>query len=178
MRSFARRPGARRQRGSALMTSLIILSGLLVAAGASVYLMTAETKSTSYTAMSRRSLFCAEGGLAMARPVVAANHSSWNDAIDGDPTNDPPWYPITGYLEANATGTPDFTVTLRDNDDEFSPLANDPNRDNDLKIFLVSKCSRYPEHPRTVMELVEYTAAGHTYRNQAGQGGFNTGNTN
>lgn len=172
------RKSLHRQRGSALMTSLIILSGLLVAAGASVYLMAAETKSTSYTAMSRRSLFCAEGGLAMARPIVAANHSTWNAVLDADPTNDPTWYPITGYLEANATGTPDFTVTLRDNDDEMLPLANDPNVDNDLMVFLVSKCTRYPEHPRTVMELVEYTAAGHTYRNQAGQGGFNTGNAN
>ncbi len=167
-----------RQRGSALMTSLIILSGLLVAAGASVYLMTAETRSTGYTAMSRRSLFCAEGGLAMARPIVAANYATWDAVLDGDPSNDPPWYPITGYLEANATGTPDFTVTLKDNDDELPPLTNDANRDNDLMVFLVSRCTRYPEHPRTVMQLVEYTAAGHTYRNQAGQGGFNTGNTN
>lgn len=177
MRAARLRLRFRRQRGSALMTSLIILSGLLVAAGASVYLMTAETKSTSYTAMSRRSLFCAEGGLAMARPIVAANHSSWNAVLDTDPGNDPSWYPITGYLEANATGTPDFTVTLKDNDDEIT-IANDPNTDNDLMVFLVSKCTRYPEHPRTVMELVEYTAAGHMYRDQSGQGGFGTGNAN
>jgi hypothetical protein len=168
----------RRQRGSALMTSLIILSGLLVAAGASVYLMTAETRSTSYTAMARRSLFCAEGGLAMARPIVAANNVTWNAVLDNDPSNDPPWYPITGYLEANSTGTPDFTVTLRDNDDEPITATNDPTVDYDLQVFLVSKCTRYPEHPRTVMELVEYTHAGHNYRNQAGQGGMNTGNAN
>lgn len=168
----------RRQRGSALMTSLIILSGLLVAAGTSVYLMTAETRSTSYSAMGRRALFCAEGGLAVARPVVAANNATWNDVLDGDPSNDPAWYPITGYLEANSSGTPDYTVTLRDNDDEPMNLANDPTRDTDLKVFLVSRCTRYPEYPRTVMELVGYTPAGHNYRNQAGQGSMNTGNAN
>lgn len=173
-----RRTALRRQRGSALMTSLIILSGLLMAGAASVYLMTAETRSTSYTAMSRRSLFCAEAGLAMARPIVAANYLSWSEALDDDPANEPSWYPITGYLEANATGMPDFTITLRDNDDELPPRDNDLFVDNDLKVFLVSTCNRYPEHPRTVMELLEYTSAGHSFRNQGGQGGFNSGNNN
>jgi hypothetical protein len=167
----------RRQRGAAMVTSMIVLSGLLVAAGASVYLLTAETKSTSFTASSRRSLFCAEAGLAAARNIVARNHGGWNAALDVN-TADPAWYPITGYLEANGSGPPDFTVTLKDNDDELPPLDNEPNRDNDLRVFIVSRCDRYPEHPRTVMELVEYSSAGHTYRHQGGQGGNNSGNTN
>jgi len=167
-----------RQRGAALMTSIIVLSGLLVAAGASVYLLTAETKSTSFTAASRRSLFCAEAGLAAARNIVARNHGGWNAALDTNGSNDPAWYPITGYLDANGSGPPDFTVTLKDNDDELPPLDNEPNRDNDLRVFIVSRCDRYPEHPRTVMELVEYSSAGHTYRHQGGQGGNNSGNTN
>lgn len=169
---------SRRQRGAALMTSLIVLSGLLVAAGASVYLLTAETRSTGYTAMARKSLFCAEAGLAAARTVVARNHAGWGAALDGNSANNPAWYPITGHLEANASGPPDFTVTLRDNDDELPPLDNDPARDNDLRVFIVSRCDKYPDYPRTVMELVEYSAAGHTYRHQAGQGGGNTGNSN
>lgn len=172
------RHARRAQRGAALMTSLIVLSGLLVAAGASVYLLTAETRSTSYTTMARRSLFCAEAGLAVARPIVAGNHGGWNLALDSNTANDPAWYPITGHLEANQTGAPDFVVTLRDNDDELPPLDNEPFRDNDLRIFIVSRCARYPEHPRTVMELVEYSSAGHAYRNQGGQGAGNTGNAN
>lgn len=172
-----RREG-RHQRGAALMTSMILLSGLLVAAAASVYLLTAETRSTSYTTMARRSLFCAEAGLAAARSVVAANHAGWSAALDSDPSNDPAWYPITGHLDANGSGPPDYRVTLRDNDDELPPLDNDPIRDNDLRVFIVSSCVLYPEHPRTVMELIEYSAAGHAYRNQSGQGAGNTGNAN
>ena len=61
---------------------------------------------------------------------------------------------------------------------KLPPLTNDPVADNDLKVFIVSRCLKYPEHPRTVMELIEYTAAGHAYRNQAGQGASNTGNSN
>lgn len=40
------------------------------------------------------------------------------------------------------------------------------------------RCVKYPEYPRTVTELVEYSSGGNGYRNQAGQGAANTGNTN
>lgn len=166
------------RRGAALMSTIIILTGLLAAASMTAYLVTAETRSTAYTTMARRSLFCAEAGLAVARPIAAANYATWTQALDADPSNDPPWYPITGHVELAALGPVDFEVTLRDNDDELPPLDNDPARDNDLRVFIVARCTKYPEHPRTVMELIEYSAAGHTYRNQAGQGGFNTGNAN
>ena len=167
-----------RQRGSALMTTLIILAGLLTAAVTSVYLLTAETKATGHTASSRRSLYCAEAGLAMARSIVAANYATWSDALDGDPGNDPAWYPIRGRLDGATTGAPDFEVSLRDNDDELPPLENDPVRDNDLKVYVVSRCVADPEYPRAVMELIEYSSGGNVYRNQAGQGAANTGNAN
>jgi hypothetical protein len=128
--------------------------------------------------MARRSLFCAEGGLSTAHAVAAANTADWPAVLDGDPGNDPAWHPIRGYLAAGGSGRPDFEVTLRDNDDELPPLANDPSRDNDRRVFLVSRCLRYPEHPRTVMELIEYAGGGHAYRDQSGQGGYNTGNAN
>lgn len=166
------------RRGATIVSTMIILTGLMVVASTTALLLNAESRSTGYTAMARRSLYCAEAGLVTARAIAAANYATWPQALDADPGNDPPWYPIRGHLEQAATGAPDFEVTLRDNDDELPPLTNDPVADNDLKVFIVSRCLKYPEHPRTVMELVEYTAAGHAYRNQAGQGASNTGNAN
>lgn len=172
------RSRAGRQRGAALMTTMIILTGMLVAAGTSVYLLTAETRSIAYTASARRALFCAEAGLATARSVVAGNYATWSDALDSNPANDPYWYPITGSLDGVAGAPPDFEVTLRDNDDELPPLDNNAAQDNDLKVFIVSRCVKYPEYPRAVTELVEYSSGGNVYRNQAGQGAGNTGNAN
>lgn len=155
----------------------VILTGLLVAASATAYLLTIETRSTGMVTMARRSLFCAEAGLAAGRATVVANYATWSLVLDGVAGNDPAWYPITGRMEAGA-GPADYEVTLRDNDDELPPLANDPTVDNDLKVFIISRCTRYPEYPRVVMELIEYQRAGDAYRSQSGRGAFNTGNAN
>jgi hypothetical protein len=47
-----------------------------------------------------------------------------------------------------------------------------------MRVFVVSKCVRYPETPREVTELIYYSGAGNSYRNQAGQGAGNSGNAN
>jgi hypothetical protein len=160
-----------------MIVVMVIIVGLLAAGGIVVYVSSSETPGSGYLAVARRSLYCAVAGLAAARPIVAANSAGWGSVIDADPSNDPPWHPIRGRLDPAATED-DFEVTILDNVDELPPAISDPQSDNDLRVFVVSRCLKYPEMPRTVVELLRVEAAGHNYRNQAGQGQNNTGNIN
>jgi hypothetical protein len=173
------RPGRRStESGAAMMLVVTLLAALLAGGALAIYLEVSDTRATSYVPAARRSLYCAEAGLAAARPIVGANYATWVDVLDGNPENDPPWYPITGDIDDPPDGVPDYEVAIRDNDDELAPAANDPTHDNDLEIFVVSTCIKYPDSPREVLELVMYKGGGAVYRNQSGQGSGNTGNTN
>lgn len=168
----------RRERGAAMMVVMIVMAALMTAGGLAIYVSTSETRSTGYVSAERQALFCAEAGLAAARSTVTANYATWSQALDTSTTNDPDWYPVTGYLADSGTGTPDYTVTIRDNDDEAAPAANDAEHDTDQQVYLESTCNKYPDTPRTIVELIQYQGGGYTYRNQAGQGAGNTGNVN
>ena len=169
-----------RQAGSAMFVAMVVITALLTAGMIAIYVGAAETRSSDYVATSRRSLFCAEAGIAASRGVVGTNYGSWGLVLDADVNNDPAWYPMRGYLDDDhdPNAPPDYEVTIRDNDDELPPMANNLNRDNDLKVFVVSRCLKYPEMPRTVSELIEYEGGGNVYRNMSGQGASNTGNNN
>ena len=166
----------RSQRGAAMMVVIIMLAALLAAGAVAIHVQMSDTRSTELVKTGRDALYCAEAGLSYARPIVGLSFATWSEALDGDPANDPPWYPIRADLDGD--GTPDVEVTLRDNDDERPPAANDPSRDNDLQVFMIARCLRFPNTPREVMELVGYQGGGALYRNQAGQGASNTGNIN
>jgi hypothetical protein len=168
------------QRGAAMFVVMITVGALLTAGLLTVHVGESETKSIDYVASSRRALFCAEAGVAAAREAIGGAFATWDTMLDTDTGNNPSWYPIRGYLD-NASHGPsepyDFEVTITDNEDE-SPATDDPRRDSDLRVFVVSRCLKYPETPRVVSELIEYEATGTVYRNQSGQGASNTGNAN
>lgn len=164
------------ERGSIMLVVALILVALLAGGGIALYVQVSSTRSTSYLASSRSALYCAEAGLAAGRRVIGQNVSEWSAILDGSDTNDPSWYPITGDLDGD--GAADYEVTVRDNDDELPPDPNNPQIDSDLAVFVISRCTRYPETPREVFELVMFTTGGGGYRNQAGQGTGNTGNAN
>ncbi len=167
-----------RQRGSVMLLVLIILIALLAGAAVVLNLQMSSSKQVGLVSQSRASLFCAEAGLSQAKTIMGANYALWNDILDSDSSNDPTWYPIRGDIDDPPDGIADYEVTVRDNDDEQAPAANDTTRDNDMKIFIVSKCIKYAESPREVLELVVYNIANQVYRNQSGQGSGNTGNAN
>jgi hypothetical protein len=167
-----------RQRGAAMLVVMIVMAALMTAGGLAIYVSSSETRSTGYVSANRQAMFCAEAGLAAARATVTANYQSWDLAIDGDDGNDPAWYPIRGYLVDGGVGDFDYEVTIRDNDDEQAPAANDPSKDSDLQVYMTSACLKYPDSPKTVTELIQYQGGGYTYRNQSGQGAGNTGNAN
>jgi hypothetical protein len=166
------------ERGAAMLVVMIVMAALMTAGGLAIYVSSSETRSTGYVASSRQALFCAEAGLAQARSVVTQNYSTWGLVLDTNTGNDPTWYPIDGYLTDDGTGDFDYEVTIRDNDDELAPTANDATKDIDFQVYVTSTCLKYPESPRSVTELVRYEGGGYSYRNQSGQGAGNTGNAN
>jgi hypothetical protein len=157
---------------------ITVMSSLMMVGLLAIYLTMSETQSTGYASDAKASLYCAEAGLAKARALLVANYAAWPLILDADATNDPAWYPVVGDIDLPVDGVNDFSVTVRDNDDEPVGTANDPTRDNDMRIFVVSKCTRYPETPREVTELIYYKAGGASYRGMSGQGAGNTGNAN
>jgi hypothetical protein len=161
-----------------MLLVVVLLTSLLAAAATAGYLISIETRSTAMVTTQRRALFCAEAGLAAARDVMLAGHASWDSVLDGAAGNDPAWYPVRGRTDGADVGPPDFEVTLRDNDDEVAPFADDPTHDNDLRVFMVSRCLRHTDTPRTVIELIEDRITGEAYRSQGGRGALNTGNGN
>ncbi|HTJ45779.1 MAG TPA: hypothetical protein VL463_26935 [Kofleriaceae bacterium] len=168
----------RDQRGVAMFIVLLVVSSLMTVGLLAIYLTLGETKSTAYAVDSKSALYCAEAGLAKARPLIGANYASWAAILSNDTANIPSWYPVTGDIDVPADNVNDFSVTIRDNDDEPTGSPNDLTKDNDMRVFVISKCTRYPETPREVTELIYYTGGGNAYRNQSGQGAGNTGNSN
>src|SRR5688572_21424177 len=105
---------------------MVVLVALLAAGAALLSIQLGSTRQAGLAADQRGALYCAEGGLVAARPVLLANYAGWALVLDADPGNDPAWYPITGDLDGN--GSVDFEVTIRDNDDEPAP-DDDPTVD-------------------------------------------------
>jgi hypothetical protein len=170
------RPVRDGERGATLIVVMVLLVALLAGAGVALSVQLGDTRSVGLIRETRDSTYCAEAGLAASRATISASYASWALLLDGDAANDPPWYPIVGDIGDG--GDPDYEVTVRDNDDERAPNANDPTRDDDLLLFIVARCTRYPDTPREILELVGYEGAGSVYRDQQGQGASNTGNTN
>jgi len=165
------------QRGAVLVLVMTLLAALFAAAATVLYLQLSSTRSAGLVSRSRGALFCAEAGLVAARPIIGNNYASWPAALDQNPATTPAFvYPIVGDIDND--GVNDYSVTIRDNDDELPPRVNDPSNDNDLSVFIVSECTKYPDMKRKVMELVTYQGGGNVYRNQAGYGPGGTGNKN
>lgn len=178
------------QRGSAMLITLIIIAALLGGAAVLAGMQIASTRSSDLTKTGTQATYCAEAGLAIARPIVLANYTSWTAAIAASgasiAANTVPIEPTflttgiglgagTGH-DLDGDGVADFYVYLKDNDDELT-TANDRTKDNDLKVFIVSRCTKYPDAIREVEELVQYTGGGTCYQSQQGGcGGNNNGN--
>lgn len=164
----------RRQRGSAMLVTLLIIVALLAGASVLVGLQLASTKSADLTRSGMSALYCAEAGLAAARPVVLANYSQWGSALSassGGTYTEPAW--ISSGIDAavgshdvdGSAPTDDFSIYLEDNADE---LTSNPAADQDLRVYIVSTCNRYPDTPKQVRELVEYNGVAPCYPWQVG----------
>jgi hypothetical protein len=169
----SRRRRHNRQRGSAMLVTLIIIGALLAGAAVLVSLQLASNRSTDLTRSGMSALYCAEAGLAAARPVVAASYGQWGTALQDSSSGtftEPSWIAsaIDHDLDVPGGGAVDFDIYIFDNDDE--PSANDRAVDSDLSVYIVSTCRKYPDTQVQVRELVLYNGGTQPYDWQAGGG--------
>lgn len=169
------------QRGSAMLVTMIIISALLAGAAVLVSMQIASNKSTDLERNGLASLYCAEAGLVAAHNTVVNGYSYWATSLCTTPDaqcTQPSWLGDTAFShDLDGDGNDDFEVYIKDDDDEVPPATNDPTTDINNKIFIVSRCKKYPDTPKEVEELILYTPQATCYSGQ--QGGCNgRGNNN
>jgi len=163
------------QRGSAMLVTLILVSALIAGGAVLVSMQMSSNRGAEVTNTGVTALYCAEAGLAAARPVVIANYLSWAGNLGTN--TEPTWLSAIDHdVDNDGAAANDFTITLKDNDDELSG-SNDLSTDQDLRIFVISTCNLFPDTPKQVMELVRYSGGGQKYKAQAG-GNAGNGNDN
>lgn len=173
------------ERGSAMLVTLILIAALLAGAGVLLSMQLASTRSADLTRTNISAVFCAEAGLAAARPIVAQNYAQWRTSLcttsRTDPAScvEPAWLAsaidAAGTHDLDGDGRADFALYLRDNDDELG--TNDPTVDNDLRVFVAARCLTYPDTPKQVDELVEHNGSFGCIGNMIG-GADGDGNAN
>jgi len=156
-----------------MLVAMILMAALLAGAAVLVSLQMGSNRNTELTKTGITALYCAEAGLTAARTQVAMNQATW-DAYLGTGTT-PSWLASIPSDVNGDSVSGDFVVTLEDNFDETG--TDDPKVDKDKKIFVVSRCTLFPDTPREVRELIDYTQVTHCYGSQRGGCGGN-GNMN
>jgi len=179
------------ERGSAMIVTLFVTTALIAGAAVLASTQLASTRGANMERNSLSSLYCAEAGLAMARPWVIARYSvdKWVSSLTlsasgtASSTWEEDWLSgnnssLTGintvttcanYSSAakchdlDGDGTSDFFVYVQDNYDD-----SDQTTDQDLSVWIVSRCTRNPETIQEVRELVRYSGGGMKYNDQAG----------
>jgi len=168
-----------RQRGSAMLVTLIIVTALLGGSAVLVAMQLSSNRSADLSRTGLSALYCAEAGLAAAQPVVQANMGSWNGSlyVSGTPV-EPAWLYAgitTAAHDLDGDGVDDYMVYLKDDDDEIG--TNDPTTDINQRIYIVSRCIKYADTVKEVEELVMSSGGGNCYHSQLGNC-FNNGNGN
>lgn len=169
-----------KERGSAMLVTLIIIAALLGGAAVLVSLQLASGRSSDLTRSGMSALYCAEAGLAAARPVVMTAYGQWNPSLEESApttntpaglglTTEPAWLATgIGSHDLDGDGAADFEVYLYDNDDEQTPLPNDLSKDNDLQVFIVATCIKYADTPKQLRELLLYNGGASCFPWQSG----------
>ena len=166
------------QRGSAMLVTLVLIAAIIGGAAVVVSMQLSSTKSADVTKAGMTSLYCAEAGLAIAHATVAANKANWNSALALSATGDytePTWLSSAFSHDLDGDGVSDFSLYLKDNDDETG--TNDLAADTDGRVFIMSRCTKYADNPKQVGELVEAAGGSQCYESQEGGCGGN-GNAN
>jgi hypothetical protein len=154
-----------------MLVTMIVIAALLAGAATLVALSARATQGAQISRSTKEALFCADSGLAAARDAIANNYPQWNGSLGA--SVEPAWLGAVRH-DIDGDGQPDFAITIRDNDDE---APTDPTRDNDLTVWVVSTCTKYPEARTQVTELVHYNGGGNCYQSQLGGcGGNNNAN--
>ena len=166
-----------------MLVTLIIIASLLAGASVLVSMQLASNRSADLTRTGLEATYCAEAGINIALPAVLANYANWNAALAACNNTypcspEPAWLASLNHSVTGSGSNVDFTIFIRDNDDEFPPATVDPLHDSDQRVFVVSRCLKYGETIKEVEELIEYGGNGQNYRTQQGLGRYSGGNNN
>lgn len=147
----------RRNRGSALLTTLAVLGIiLLVVSGIISYASESKEKATRSSRLLNRDA-CLQTGLQLARSYFGRSFSQWNTYLAAPSQYNPvssaantsPANPWTSSLKSSrpelfadldGDGQYDVYIFIRDNEDEFAPAAPDWVRDNDQNVIVGAVC--------------------------------------
>ena len=139
------------ERGSAVLIVMLVIGSLIAVAAALTTLHNKQSQASEVTQKSAAARYCAEAGIAAAQSTVVANAASWNASLGTGV--EPAWLSVVDH-DLDGNGTPDFTIELRDDDDE---AVNDLSHDTNHAVFLVSTCIAHPENRSQVSVLVTDT---------------------
>jgi hypothetical protein len=154
-----------------MLVTMIMVAALLAGAASLAAMQMKSMRGSEMARTSISSLHCAEAGIVAARSAVMTNYALWNASL-GE-TTEPSWLSAVNH-DIDNDGTADYLITLRDNDDE---ATNDLTRDNDLQVFVVSTCIKFPDVQTQVAEMVRFNGGGNCYQAQLGGcGGNNNAN--
>jgi len=134
-----------------------------------------SNRATELTRDGLASLYCAEHGLTAGRQAVLDAYGAWNPALlancaDSDCNSlVEPTFTGTGVFSHDIDGgaaSVDFRVFIRDDDDDSG--VQDYTTDVNDTIFIVSRCTKYPDTPKQVEMLIKYTPGMPPYAAQEG----------
>jgi type II secretory pathway pseudopilin PulG len=155
-----------RQRGSAMLVTMILIAALLAGVAVLVSLQLTSTKSTETTRTGLAALHCADAGLAASRVWVGSQETYVKANLGGTLPNLDAYFTAANpdRNDIDGDGVADFTVSV------FA--STDVSR-----VWLVSRCIKYPDAPKEVRELIEFSTSGTQYKWQEG-GAFGNNNAN
>ncbi len=162
-----------------MLVTMIVIGALLAGAASLTNMQVQTQRSQDLVKTNISSLYCAEAGVAAARTALAATYSSWGAGLAQSAIGnkaEPDWLATAiGSHDLDGDGEGDFSAYIYDNSDD--PGDNNPQADNDLQVFLVVSCTKFPETPNTITELVKYNGGTGCHPSQIGGcGGEGNGN--
>lgn len=203
------RASSRSARGSTLLLVVLLVTVLLgLVAGVMAYASSERMRAVTSSRVGQRQ-GCAESGLQLARGYFGRNYGQWDTFLStpgvydpiASPTNTAPANPRTAagraaiktanpalFADLDGDGKDDVYLYIRDNEDEFKPLAPEWNRDNDQQVVVGAICISETLIPRrgdntqdpsalAVEGILQYNGGGHAYTAQTA-GGTGSGNLN
>ena len=141
----------RGERGSAMMIVMIVVGAMMAAGAVLVRMQTSSTNATDVNRATTVGLYCAEAGLTAVRADIIANVAMWNASLGSG--TEPPFLSMVSH-DIDGDTVDDFTITLRDNDDE---ALNDLTTDSDQTVFVMATCIKHPDTRTQVTELLTST---------------------
>jgi hypothetical protein len=158
-----------RERGSALLTAMILTGVLFLFVTALMAYAGQQRSRAIAAARTLRRLSCGEAGLEFAKDYFGRNFTSWNTYL-GNPAvynpvksyttwtgyGGPAAYTSAGFqalhpelfTDLDGDGQPDVYIYIRDNADEMPPASNDWRVDNDQNVMVGAVCISQTLRPR------------------------------